>query len=74
MIEGLSYIVTGDEKIHCEGCESRIKNALQRLEGVHQVFANAEGQSIRVSIDRSRVSPEQVEARLTQIGYDVSRT
>lgn len=73
MLEGINYTVTGEEKMHCDGCESRVKNALQRLEGVHQVVANAEGQDIRVSIDSSQVSPEQIEARLVQIGYEVSR-
>lgn len=72
MIENLSYTVTGEEKMHCAGCESRVKNALQRLDGVHQVVAAAEGQDIRVSIDRSKISPERIEARLAQIGYEVS--
>jgi copper chaperone len=72
MIENLSYTVTGEEKMHCGGCESRVKNALQRLEGVHEVTASAGEQDIRVSIDRSKVSPEQVKARLAQIGYQVS--
>ncbi|KAB8007722.1 heavy-metal-associated domain-containing protein [Pseudomonas sp. Fig-3] len=73
MLENMRYTVTGEEKMHCEGCESRVKNALQRLEGVQQVVANAEGQAIRVSIDSSKISPKQVEARLAQIGYEVSR-
>ncbi|CEG54773.1 heavy-metal-associated domain-containing protein [Stutzerimonas nitrititolerans] len=73
MLESINYTVTGEEKMHCAGCESRVKNALQRLEGMHQVVASAEGQAIRVSIDSSKLSPEQVEARLAQIGYEVSR-
>ncbi|HDZ58170.1 MAG TPA: copper chaperone [Pseudomonas xinjiangensis] len=73
MLESINYTVTGEEKMHCAGCESRVKNALQRLEGMHHVVASAEGQTIRVSIDSSKLSPEQVEARLAQIGYEVSR-
>lgn len=73
MLEGINYTVTGEEKMHCGGCENRVKNALQRLEGVQQVVATTEGQAIRVSIDSSRISPKQVEARLAQIGYEVSR-
>lgn len=71
MISELRYAVTGEEKIHCEGCETRIRNALRRLEGVHEAIANADKQEIALSIDSDKVAAEQVELRLQQLGYQV---
>lgn len=47
MIENLSYTVTGEEKMYCGGCETRVKNALQRLEGVYEATANHREQDPR---------------------------
>jgi copper chaperone len=73
MIQVLNYIVTGEEKIHCEGCETRIANALKRLEGVRDVRASAQDQGIAISINTDAVTPEQVEQRLAQLGYQIAR-
>jgi copper chaperone len=71
MIQSLNYEVVGAEKIHCGGCESRITNALKRLEGVRDVSASAADQRVAVTIDKGRVAPEQIEQRLAQLGYEV---
>jgi hypothetical protein len=34
MADRINFTGTGDEKIHCSGCESRIRFALQRMPGV----------------------------------------
>lgn len=64
--------VVGDEKIHCVGCETRIGFALRRLPGVHEVRASAQTQGIAVTIDPEEVGPEQVRARLRELGYEVA--
>lgn len=65
----VQFEVIGEEQIHCEGCESRIANALRRLQGVEEVQASAETQRVKVTIDPARVSERDVRARLEQIGY-----
>lgn len=70
-IRALRYAITGEEKMHCEGCENRVRNALQRLDGVLGVITCIEEQRITVSIDTERVRADQVDARLRQIGYKV---
>ncbi|MGQ0523100.1 MAG: heavy-metal-associated domain-containing protein [Betaproteobacteria bacterium] len=65
----LQFEVIGEEKIHCEGCESRISNALRRLPGVEDVQASAETQRVKVTIDSAKVSADEVRARLALIGY-----
>lgn len=73
MISQLRYTLIGEERMHCGGCETRIRNALQRLDGVHEVKASVEGQEVALSLDPGKVGAEQVEQRLQQLGYQVQR-
>ncbi len=73
MANTAEFIVTGEQKIHCEGCEQRIGRALKRLPGVGGVEASAQSQRIIVEMmDPERVGPEQVRERLDLLGYEVS--
>ena len=69
MIQTLHYTVTGDQKIHCEGCEERITNALRRLSGIRDVQASAGTQRVVVRFDSGHVTPDQVRAKLEGLGY-----
>lgn len=66
------FVVTGEQKIHCEGCEQRIGRALKRLPGVGRVEASAESQRVIVEMDPEQVSPEQVHERLDLLGYEAT--
>ncbi len=68
----IEFQVIGDEKIHCSGCETRIGFALRRLPGVRDVRASAETQRISVTIDPEEVGPEEVRARLQELGYEAA--
>jgi copper chaperone CopZ len=63
--------VTGEQTIHCDGCEQRISNALRRLPGVEDVQASAQTQQVQVRFDPSQVNCDQVQARLEKMGYQV---
>ncbi len=67
----LNLIVTGEQKIHCAGCEERIGNALRRLSGIQDVQASADTQKVVVTFDPNTVSADQVRAKLEQLGYRV---
>lgn len=67
-----NFLVTGEEKIHCEGCESRISNALKRLSGVREVKASAKNQRVVVTVDPAEAGPDQVRAGLERLGYQVT--
>jgi copper chaperone CopZ len=69
MAQTVELVVTGEEKMHCAGCEQRVSNALRRLPGVQEVRANAATQHVLVTIDPSQVGADQVQARLEQLGY-----
>jgi len=67
----VEFVVTGEDKLHCAGCEQRVGNAVRRLAGVQDVRASAETQQVVVTIDPAQVSPEQVREKLEQLGYQV---
>jgi copper chaperone CopZ len=71
MAQTVNYTVSGEQKIHCAGCEERITNALRRSPGVQDVQASYETQRVVVSFDPARVSPDKVKAKLQQLGYHV---
>lgn len=72
MTRTTTFTVTGEQKIHCEGCEQRIDRALRRLPGVGSVEASAESQRVVVEMDPELVGPEQVRERLDLLGYEVT--
>ena len=69
MVRTLEFVVVGEEKMHCDGCEQRVSNVLRRLPGVQDVQANATTQQVRVTVDPSQMGAEQVRAKLEQLGY-----
>lgn len=71
MTRTMDFSVIGTQSIHCAGCEERIRHALRRLPGVHTVGASAHSQQVAVTFDPAQVSPEQVRAKLEQLGYQV---
>ncbi len=70
MTSATRFTVVGEQKIHCGGCERRIGNALARLPGVGSVEASHRTQRVEATIDRDRVSPEEVRDRLELLGYE----
>jgi copper chaperone CopZ len=69
MAQTLEFVVMGEEKMHCAGCEQRVSNALRRLPGVQEVQASATTQHVLVTVDPSQVGADQVRAKLEQLGY-----
>jgi copper chaperone CopZ len=67
----LNLTVTGEQKIHCVGCEERITSALRRLPGIQDVQASHQSQRVAVTFDPAWVSPDKVKAKLEQLGYHV---
>jgi copper chaperone CopZ len=72
MAQTLEFVVTGEDKMHCAGCEQRVSNALRRLPGVQDVRASAATQQVLVTINPAQVGSEQVRAKLEQLGYKVT--
>lgn len=66
----IEFVVTGEQKLHCVGCETRIAYALRLLPGVRDVRASAETQHVLVSLDRAEtIGAERIGERLQELGY-----
>jgi copper chaperone CopZ len=65
----LTLRVTG---MTCGGCENAVKRALGRLEGVSEVTASHVEEKVGVSFDPATVTPDEITARISAIGYTVA--
>ncbi len=74
MVVKVDFTVVGEEKMHCGGCETRVRFALSRLPGVQEVRADSKTQRIAVVINPSQVTPEDVQARLKVAGFETAAT
>jgi len=68
-METLTLKVTG---MTCGGCENAVKRALGRLEGVSEVTASHVEEKVGVSFDPATVTPDEITARISAIGYTVA--
>ena len=56
----------------CGGCENRVKNALDQIEGVKNVEASFETGIVKVTADE-KVTREAMEDTITDIGFEVEK-
>lgn len=64
--------VTGEQTMHCGGCERTVKFALKQLPGVRQVEASHKTQLINLTFDAEALDLERVRQELDWIGYQVA--
>ena len=63
-------VLTGEQKMQCAGCETRITYALRQLPGVREVRASAKTQRVRVMFDEAQgITGQQINEKLKQLGY-----
>jgi Cu+-exporting ATPase len=55
----------------CRACEQRIERVLAQIDGVVRSTADQRAAQVRIVFDPARTSPEAVQARITQAGYEV---
>lgn len=72
MTRSVKFVVSGEDKLHCASCEQRVERALRRLPGIRDVKASVETEQVVATIDVGQIRPEQVRAKLQELGYDVT--
>jgi len=50
-MQAIEFQLTGEQKMYCVGCETRVAYVLRQLPGVRDVRANAKTQHVRVVVD-----------------------
>jgi copper chaperone len=69
MFKSITFEVTGDQRLHCEGCEQRVERLLKALPGVGQVCARASNQRIDVLFDTAVLDAAAIAERIGKAGY-----
>lgn len=54
----------------CSGCENRVKNALNSIEGVQKVEANHNDGIVKVSL-KENIEKSIIEEIITDLGFDI---
>ncbi len=57
-------------EIHCANCEHTIRTALSRVAGVNLVVPSAETNEVKVSFDDTKVTEDELRARLGAAGFE----
>ncbi len=57
----------------CSHCESTIKNAVGKLNGVENVFVDLNNKKVSVEYDEAKVSVDTIKVTIEDQGYDVKR-
>ena len=68
MIQKKNVAVLG---MMCAGCAANVERRLNSVEGVQQAVVNLPTRTVLVSYDTDRVTLEQMQQQLAQIGYDM---
>ena len=58
------------EGMMCTGCENRVQNALETIDGVEEVKANHEDGSVKIKAE-DNVDLATVKEKVEDIGYEV---
>lgn len=68
-MEMLQLTVTG---MTCGGCETAVRNALGRVEGVDTVTADHVTNLVGVSYDADKITPAIIREKIEALGYQVA--
>lgn len=72
MMRSLIFEVVGDQRLHCESCELRVKRLLKGVPGVNAVKANSRDQRIEVLFDPTVLNAAAIAERLRTAGYETA--
>jgi Cu+-exporting ATPase len=57
------------EGLDCPSCGAEVRDGLRQLTGIFAVSVNVQAQEIAVTFDPARVAPDQIQGRLSEIGF-----
>lgn len=71
MVVKIDIEVVGDKKMHCGGCESRVRFALQRMPGVHGGPGRLHKSAHSLRFNPEQVTQEALQEQLKAAGDEV---
>lgn len=59
-------------EMHCNGCETKIKNNIRFVSGVKKIDTNLEKKEVAVTYDADKTSADKIIAAFKKIGYETT--
>ena len=66
----MNELIFNIEGMMCNGCENRVQNALQTIEGVEKVVANHVDGTVTVTLNND-IDESIIKEKLEDLGYEV---
>lgn len=66
-----TIVFTTTPQMHCENCENKIKNNVRFVKGVKSIVTNVEEQTVTITYDADKTTPEKISQGFSKIGYTV---
>ena len=66
----MNELIFNIEGMMCNGCENRVQNALQTIEGVEKVVANHVDGTVTVTLNND-IDKSIIKEKLEDLGYEV---
>lgn len=66
-----TLVLTTTPQMHCENCENKIKNNVRFVRGVKTIDTNVEAQTVTITYDADKTTPEKIKEGFAKIGYTV---
>lgn len=66
----MKELILNVEGMVCGGCENRVQNALKTIDGVEEVVANHESNTVKVVL-KEDISEDIIKEKIDDIGYTV---
>ncbi len=56
----------------CESCKNRLESRLKKIHGIFSANLVIESKELSVVFDKALISPQDIETKVTEIGYDAN--
>lgn len=67
-----TLVVKTNPEMHCNGCETKIKNNIRFVSGVKKIVTDLEKKEVSVTYDAEKTSPEKIAEAFKKIGYETT--
>lgn len=66
-----TVVFTTTPQMHCESCETKIKNGVRFVRGVKSIETNVDSQAVTIRYDADKTTTEKIRDGFAKIGYKV---
>jgi copper chaperone CopZ len=58
------------ENMHCASCETAITDAVKKIDGIKEVYADAKSKTVKVIFNKELTNTKDIEKSINAAGYD----